>query len=315
MLPDTVMNELITWLGCRPSDVKLLGGYNSNVFEILPDRGVVKILGRTSVSEADTLGEIEWQEYLVSKKVRVARPLRLSDNELIHSISGEYYVVMYDKINGSHVNPQNPKVWNSALFEKWGEATGKMHTAAKCYHPAQKRPQWNEHIMLQKLESSGLDPILIQKWRHYGKEFERLPSTRHHFGLIHGDLHHGNLIVQEDELTLIDFGDSEYHWFAYDIAVAVYHAAQTVDSSDREAFVKTFFQSFMTGYKRGNANTPFLSQIDYFIDYRHLFSYTYHFLYADYDKLTEKQLSYLNDMKQSLILGSSFLGFSLAQTM
>ncbi|WP_162630268.1 phosphotransferase [Brevibacillus brevis] len=42
--------------------------------------------------------------------------------------------------------------------------------------------------------------------------FKSLPITKNHFGLIHGDLHHHNFLRKEVELTLLDFGDSEYHW-------------------------------------------------------------------------------------------------------
>ncbi|WP_018755550.1 phosphotransferase [Paenibacillus terrigena] len=130
--------------------------------------------------------------------------------------------------------------------------------------------------------------------------------------MIHGDLHHHNFILSGNELTLIDFGDSEYHWFAYDIAVAIYHVAQAEQMRpDRQEFIKSFFNSFMSGYSRGNSVTEFISQIDYFIDYRHLFSYTYHSLYSDKSQLTEQQLKYLDEMRLSLIKESSFLGFSL----
>jgi Ser/Thr protein kinase RdoA (MazF antagonist) len=48
----------------------------------------------------------------------------------------------------------------------------------------------------------------------------RDPST---FGMIHADLHDGNLLVDGERLTVIDFDDCAFGWYAYDIAVALYH--------------------------------------------------------------------------------------------
>src|SRR5271154_671527 len=43
------------------------------------------------------------------------------------------------------------------------------------------------------------------------------------FGMIHADLHDGNLLSDGERLTVIDFDDCAFGWFAYDIAVALYH--------------------------------------------------------------------------------------------
>ena len=42
------------------------------------------------------------------------------------------------------------------------------------------------------------------------------------FGLIHSDLHLGNIMCSGDELTIIDFDDAGYGWFAHEIAVALH---------------------------------------------------------------------------------------------
>lgn len=50
---------------------------------------------------------------------------------------------------------------------------------------------------------------------------ERTPDT---FGLIHADLHPGNVIVQDGGPAVIDFDDAGFGWRLYDVAAALFHA-------------------------------------------------------------------------------------------
>ena len=47
---------------------------------------------------------------------------------------------------------------------------------------------------------------------------ERQPAV---YSLIHADMHPGNVLVDGDRLTIIDFDDAAWGWHAYDIAVAL----------------------------------------------------------------------------------------------
>ncbi|MFE4712314.1 phosphotransferase enzyme family protein [Paenibacillus sp. NPDC056722] len=311
MIHQTIVSEMISQLGISPAEVKLLGGYNDNVFEAgAKDPFIVKIVEKTNHSERDTLSELEWLEYLHTQGVHVVRPLRTVGNEYIQPVNEEYYYVAFEKINGAHIAPEQQEAWGEALFEKWGELLGRVHLFSKGYSAVHARPHWDQNHLLLNVETLPLNPELIQKWKQYIKELHALPISSDSFGLIHGDLHHGNLLKTGPELTLIDFGDSEYHWFAYDIAIVIYHAALTVPKSERDGFAKNFFSSFMSGYTRANPNTSFFKEIAYFIDYRHLYSFTYHSVHLDKDQLTEEEIRYLNEMEDSLLNNVSFLNLS-----
>lgn len=52
---------------------------------------------------------------------------------------------------------------------------------------------------------------------------DRLGRDPSIFGMIHADLHDGNLLTDGERLTAIDFDDCAFGWYAYDIAVALYH--------------------------------------------------------------------------------------------
>lgn len=64
---------------------------------------------------------------------------------------------------------------------------------------------------------------------------DRSPSS---FGLIHADLHPGNVLLSREGLSVIDFDDSGFGWHAYDAAVALFYASSRADfPAIREAFL------------------------------------------------------------------------------
>lgn len=50
--------------------------------------------------------------------------------------------------------------------------------------------------------------------------------TVSNYGLVHGDLHQGNLLLEGTQIFLFDFDDCEYHWFAHDIAMIFFYLSQ-----------------------------------------------------------------------------------------
>lgn len=71
----------------------------------------------------------------------------------------------------------------------------------------------------------------------------RLPRDAEHFGMIHADLHHGNLLVDDGRLTVIDFDDAAFGWYLYDLAVALENYLPRPDFADLQA-------ALLDGYRR-----------------------------------------------------------------
>lgn len=56
MVSETLMQQVFAKLGCKPSDVKLLGGYNGNIFEINGGKDIViKILESSNTLDESLL--------------------------------------------------------------------------------------------------------------------------------------------------------------------------------------------------------------------------------------------------------------------
>jgi Ser/Thr protein kinase RdoA (MazF antagonist) len=63
----------------------------------------------------------------------------------------------------------------------------------------------------------------------------RLPRDPAHYGMIHADLHHGNLLVNGERLTVIDFDDAAFGWYLYDLAVSLGAYEARADFADLQA--------------------------------------------------------------------------------
>ena len=71
---------------------------------------------------------------------------------------------------------------------------------------------------------------------------EQLPTTPDRYGMIHADLHLGNLMSDGNELTVIDFDDSGYGWFAHELAVALHPVLDEPWENDAK-------QALLRGYR------------------------------------------------------------------
>lgn len=320
---DFMVNEAILYKACELikvpfSEVKLIGGYFDHVFEVKNKPIILKIFKDDGNILSLIKAELDWIEYLSGHHVQVCKALPIIDNRYIVPLSDNYYLVVYAKAKGQHVNVNDSETWNSYLFENWGRTMGKMHALAINYTPkTKKRPDWYEHPLFHS-ELDFLDVEIQERWKVYVKQLRELPTTSNAYGIIHHDLHQHNFFIDDKKnliLILIDFGDCEYHWFAYDIAIVIYHAVQTCKNAEpqsKEAFAKAFFQSFMRGYElEHQLSSEWMQRIPFFLDFRQIYSYMYHMMYANTSNLNERQLKFLEHMKSNIKSDTPYLPFSL----
>lgn len=307
----SVINQILDLLDYHGADVHLLGGYFDNVYEIsLEVPIVVKIFNREFDTEEQILSEIEWIQFLNENGVNVTIPIILNGESYINNLSDNLFFVIYEKVKGTRIDI-NSEDWNEKLFKQWGKGMGTMHSLSKMYKGKCKRPEWNEHKIYQ-MNMDSFDSKIKEKWEKYLEDIKSMSNSKELYGIIHGDLNHHNFLCNKDEITYIDFGDSEFNWFAYDIAIAIYHASQTIkDRDERDQFASLFFKSFIEGYSIGNSVNGILEQIDFFIDFRHLYSFVYHNQFLQKDQLNKQQLKYLEEMGQAIINQKTYFGISL----
>jgi Ser/Thr protein kinase RdoA (MazF antagonist) len=82
-----------------------------------------------------------------------------------------------------------------------------------------KAPFWGRYW-----ESPGITKnqrvLLLETQANIISELKSLGKTNNVYGMIHADLHHGNVHIHNDKMYLIDFDDAGFGWYLYDLAVA-----------------------------------------------------------------------------------------------
>lgn len=307
----SVINQILELLDFHETDIHLLGGYFDNVYEISTEVPiVVKIFNRELDTEEKIFSEIEWIQFLNENGVNVTIPIMINGESYINNLTDTLFFVAYNKVKGTHIDI-NGEDWNEKLFKQWGRGMGTMHFLSKMYKGKYKRPEWNEHKIYQ-MNIDSFDSKIKEKWEKYLEDIKSMSNSKELYGIIHGDLNHHNFLFDKGEITYIDFGDSEFNWFAYDIAIAIYHTSQTIkDRGKRDQFASLFFKSFIEGYSEGNSVNGILKYIDFFINFRHLYSFVYHNQFLQKNQLNRQQLKYLEEMGQSIINQKTYLGISL----
>lgn len=320
-MEQAVLDQGAERFGRGSYSLKLLGGFDQNVFEYSGEDGrhfIIKFLDASKYRKASIIRELTWMAYLAEQGLNMAVSIRSAQNLLIEEVthdSKRYYVIAFTKAPG---NPLTNLTSDFTIVKQWGRGMGKMHklgkkdaTAASLVH-RMAFPQWNDHVMFTDAFPEGAGQKVHTQWKQYLKELESLPQDQDSYGIVHNDLHHHNFHVHNGEIIFFDFGDVSYHWFVYDIAIAIYHAVQKVLENRKAEFVARFFDSFLSGYLEENTlSEEWIQRIPLFIDFRNIYSFVYFSKFVNWNEMDERTRKYLLTMKADIESGKSVVKLSI----
>jgi Ser/Thr protein kinase RdoA (MazF antagonist) len=274
---DTILQEAMGRYGIAADRIHLLDGFESFMyaFDRGPEACILRIGHTFRRSEALIRGEVDWINYLADGGTTVARAVLSVEGNLVEPLDdGQGKQFLATAFREARGRPPWEVGWTPCLYETYGQLLGRMHALTKRYEPADpawRRPQWDDEIMLDvETHLPETDTLVAERFRELMAHLATLPRDAESYGLIHFDAHGGNLFVDDEgTITLFDFDDCNYSWFANDLAIVLFYLL--VDRADGPAFLAEFMPHFLQSYRRENRLDPaWLREIPHFLKLREI---------------------------------------------
>jgi Ser/Thr protein kinase RdoA (MazF antagonist) len=273
----TILEETLRRYGVTPDCARLLDGFESFMYEMERDSDayILRIGHSLRRSEMLIQAEVDWINYLAAGGASVARAILSAQGRLVEAIDdghgNQFLATAFVKARG-----QSPWVigWTPELYETYGQLIGRMHALSQKYqpsNPAWQRPHWDDPELLDAERFfPASDTSVRQKYRDLLAYLRALPRSSETYGLIHQDAHGTNFFVDEaGHITLFDFDDCAYSWYANDIAIVLFY--MITNEPDATAITRDFMPRFLRGYRRENRLDPiWLKEIPRFLKLREI---------------------------------------------
>jgi Ser/Thr protein kinase RdoA (MazF antagonist) len=247
--------------GCHPAATVSLLNVSENATYLVddPDQepSILRVhrLGYHTGLEIES--ELAWMDALRAEAgVRTPRVLPAPDGRRVMSVTDPASGERRDCVHFEYMPGSEPVQHDTAHFAELGEITARMHRHARHWarpawftrfhwdyeaaFGAQPRwGRWQDGIGVGTAEREvlgRLDVTLAARLAAFGTGPDR-------YGLVHADTRLANLLVDDGAVSVIDFDDSGFSWFLYDVGTSV-------SFFEHEPQVPALIDSWLSGYRR-----------------------------------------------------------------
>lgn len=257
----------------------LPGGHFNQVFGY--ESGGCRYVLRLTPPDAEinldsTRSILAFLKYLADGGASVPEPVESLAGQLVETLPDlnqpggpPCLVTVFRRAAGELAEELPVMVWEDALLESIGQAVGRFHALSHRYRPPDStldRLQWGQAGSCfnppAELASAG-NPASPHHWVLAKRaallaEIDCLPRSLEVYGIIHADLHFGNIYFErknqpgpdgEWSVTLLDFDDCAYGWFCMDIAMNLLDALVLRRPPDENSFAEHFLTHYLKGYQ------------------------------------------------------------------
>jgi Ser/Thr protein kinase RdoA (MazF antagonist) len=253
--------QAVSRYGCHPAATVTLLNVSENATYLVedPDQGLsvlrVHRLGYHTGLEIES--ELAWMDALRAEAgVRTPRVLPAPDGRRVMSVTDPASGERRDCVRFEYLPGSEPVQHDTAHFAELGEITARMHQHARQW----ARPAWFTRFHWDYAAAFGAQP----RWGRWQDGIGVGPGEREvlgrldttlaarlaafgagpeRYGLVHADTRLANLIVEAGAVSVIDFDDSGFSWFLYDVGTSV-------SFFEHEPQVPALIDSWLTGYRR-----------------------------------------------------------------
>ena len=207
--------------------------------------------------------ELDLLAYLREYELAVPDPVKRLDGERLSIMgaasdigNGTRCGALFHFFEGEEHVTWHPEV-NEPVVKSFGAAVAKIHQQADQF----PKPYCRHHFDLQYLLDGPLQTLesILQERRgedlsffkdyadHIRRQINGLGKGKDIYGLIHADLHVGNILYNpEDGYCILDFDQCAFGWRAYDVATFKYNIRETVP----DHLTDEIWRCFLEGYNR-----------------------------------------------------------------
>ena len=232
-------------------------------------------------SEPEIESELAWMDALRAEAgVRTPRVLPAADGRRVVTVrerggGADRHCVRFEFLLGSE--PGGEAALTPSHFAELGEITARMHRHARewsrpawftrfhwdygaAFGPAARWGRWQDGVGIGPAERqilARLDDALQARLKAFGTGPER-------YGLVHADTRLANLLVHDGSVSVIDFDDSGFSWYLYDLGTSVSFFEHAPE-------VPALVDSWLEGYRQaGQLSAQDQAEIWTFIMFRRL---------------------------------------------
>jgi len=238
---------------------KLSGGMYNAVYEFEQDgeRFVIRI-GELEFDIETTNGMIEWLQFLQTNGAAVPKLVKSIQNNPVEYIqSGDriYSVDVTYKILGENARAQVIENQDLSWARSFGQAVGKIHQlAARAPESVLRvRPHWNQigNDFNPPAQLSTEEIGIRRRRTEILNQIRELPKTPDVYGLVHIDLHLGNILVHNasSAITLLDFDDVSFGWFMMDLVTPITDIVVCHSGQNKDEIINTYLAEALKGYQ------------------------------------------------------------------
>lgn len=258
------MNEQIIRIaslhyGVPFESIKRLGGFENFIYQysLNGKEFVLRFVHSRHRSYEHVYAELEFIDYLAKSGANVSTVVPTINDLIVFKIESsdkDYFSVsVFTKAPGGPVKKEELR---EEFIYDFGKVVGKLHALTKDYKANHLRYHWYEedYVEIAKRSLPKDKEFIIQKTTDHYDRIKQYDMNKDSYGLIHTDLHFGNMFYDGQTLTIFDWDDSSYKHFISDIAIIIFYSFGLSDMSDIEIEDKTiwFLKSFIKGYETEN---------------------------------------------------------------
>ena len=153
----------------------------------------------------------------------------------------------------------------SDVYESLGKVVAKFHKATIAWEKPKdfkrhsfdtdgflgSKPFWGRFWEAQNATTREREKLSLIR-NNITEILSKLPMDINSFGMIHADLHSQNVLIQGKSLSVIDFDDSGFGWYGFDLAVAIW---DRLDFTATGCHFDIAYKSLIRGYLEERPNT------------------------------------------------------------